>query len=38
MLTSNETWREALGSIVERHGCVYGPWMPFDAETMLGND
>ncbi|MDQ1157994.1 hypothetical protein QE385_002321 [Sphingomonas sp. SORGH_AS 950] len=38
MLKSNETWRKALGSVVERHGCVYGPWMQFDVETMLGND
>lgn len=38
MLTSNETWQEALGSVVERHGCVYGPWMPFDAEMVLGDD
>lgn len=37
-LTSNETWQEALGSVMERHGCVYGPWMPFDAEMILGDD
>jgi hypothetical protein len=37
-LTSNETWQDALRSVVERHGCVYGEWMPIDAETILGDD
>lgn len=27
-LTSNETWLEALERIVERHGMVYGEWLP----------
>ena len=37
-LTSNETWQDALGSVVERHGCVYGEWMPIDTELILGDD
>lgn len=35
-LTSNETWQAALGSIVERHGSVYGEWLPINADAMLG--
>ena len=33
-LTSNETWQVALGSVVERHGCVYGEWLPIDAGAI----
>ena len=35
-LTANETWQEALGSLVDRHGCIYGPWEPIDADAFTG--
>ena len=38
LLTSSVAWQEALAGMVVRHGSVYGPWMPFDAESILGSD
>lgn len=33
-LTSNETWQDALGSVVKRHGTVYGAWEKVDAAAF----
>lgn len=35
-LTSNERWLSALGRIVDRHGIVYGDWLPIDPEAFGG--
>jgi hypothetical protein len=37
-LTSSETWQEALKDVVQRHGSVYGEWIPFEAKQILGDD
>jgi len=29
-LTDNQTWQSALAAYVDRHGTIYGPWMPLD--------
>lgn len=35
-LTANDTWLEALGRIVDRHGVVYGDWLPIGPDDVPG--
>ncbi|MBC7986118.1 MAG: DUF2971 domain-containing protein [Sphingomonadaceae bacterium] len=32
-LTNNETWQGALVEMVDRHGVIYGPWLPVEGSV-----